>query len=218
MIDNNYKLWEEQDELKNIEKKANQNHIPIIDKKTANILKTIVLIKKPKLILEIGTAIGYSTLWLAEYSPQYSEIVTIERNEELLNLASKNIKDFGYKDKVKFKCGQAEEIIPYFRRKFDLVFIDAAKGQYLNLFKKVQEKISDNGIIICDNVFYKGLVRKNKKLTHKIRTIVVNMRDFLHYLEENDDFKTDIIDLADGISISRRRNKDEESRTAGPGR
>jgi len=211
MIDNNYKLWEEQGKLKNIEKKANQNHIPIIDKETANILKTVVLVKKPKLILEIGTAIGYSTLWLAKYSPQSSEIVTIERDEDLLNMALKNIKDFGYEDKVNFKFGQAEEIIPYFRRRFDFVFIDAAKAQYLNLFKKVQEKISYNGIIICDNVFYKGLIRKNNKLAHKIRTIVVNMRDFLHYLEKNDDFQTEIIDLADGISVSRRRNKDEES-------
>ncbi|HMA59548.1 MAG TPA: O-methyltransferase, partial [Halanaerobiales bacterium] len=104
------------------------------------------------------------------------------------------------------KFGEAQEIVQYLRRKFDLIFIDAAKGQYLNLFKIAEEKITDNGVIICDNVLYKGLVRDNQRVDHKIRTMIVNMRKFLIYLKNNKRFKTEILDIDDGITISSRRN------------
>jgi len=200
-------LWEESDKLKEIEKKAQKEHIPIISREIANILKSIISIKDPKLILELGTAVGYSTLWMAEYTDEKAEIVTIERDEERLIRAQKNLKDFGLDQKVNFKFGDAREIVPYLRRKFDLIFIDAAKGQYLNLFKMAEEKISDDGIIICDNVLYKGLIRNKQKVDHKMRTMVVNMRKFLIYLKNNKRFKTDILDIDDGLTISSRRNK-----------
>jgi len=200
-------LWEESDKLKEIEKKAQKEHIPIISREIANILKSIISIKDPKLILELGTAVGYSTLWMAEYMDEKAEIVTIERDEERFIRAQKNLKDFGLDQKVNFKFGDAREIVPYLRRKFDLIFIDAAKGQYLNLFKMAEEKISDDGIIICDNVLYKGLIRNKQKVDHKMRTMVVNMRKFLIYLKNNKRFKTDILDIDDGLTISSRRNK-----------
>ena len=202
-----FTLWEESEKLKEIEKKAQEEHIPIISKEIANILKSIISIKDPKLILELGTAVGYSTLWMAEYTDEKAEIVTIERDEERFIRAQKNLKEFGLDKKVNFKFGDAREIVPYLRRKFDLIFIDAAKGQYLNLFKMAEEKISDNGIIICDNVLYKGLIRNKQKVDHKIRTMVVNMRKFLIYLKNNKRFKTDILDIDDGLTISSRRNK-----------
>jgi predicted O-methyltransferase YrrM len=202
-----FSLWEESEKLRVIEKKAEKEHIPIISREIANILKSIISIKDPKLILELGTAVGYSTLWMAEYTDQDAEIVTIERDEERFKRAKENIKEFGFDKKVNFKFGDAREIVPYLRRKFDLIFIDAAKGQYLNLFKMAEEKISDNGIIICDNVLYKGLIRNNHKVDHKMRTMVVNMRKFLIYLKNNKRFKTDILDIDDGLTISSRRNK-----------
>jgi len=202
-----FTLWEESEKLKEIEKKAQKEHIPIISREIANILKSIISIKDPKLILELGTAVGYSTLWMAEYTDEKAEIVTIERDEERLIRAQKNLKDFGLDQKVNFKFGDAREIVPYLRRKFDLIFIDAAKGQYLNLFKMAEEKISDDGIIICDNVLYKGLIRNKQKVDHKMRTMVVNMRKFLIYLKNNKRFKTDILDIDDGLTISSRRNK-----------
>jgi len=202
-----FTLWEESEKLKEIEKKAQKEHIPIISREIANILKSIISIIDPKLILELGTAVGYSTLWMAEYMDEKAEIVTIERDEERLIRAQKNLKDFGLDQKVNFKFGDAREIVPYLRRKFDLIFIDAAKGQYLNLFKMAEEKISDDGIIICDNVLYKGLIRNKQKVDHKMRTMVVNMRKFLIYLKNNKRFKTDILDIDDGLTISSRRNK-----------
>ena len=202
-----FTLWEESEKLKEIEKKAEKEHIPIISREIANILKSIISIKDPKLILELGTAVGYSTLWMAEYTDEKAEIVTIERDEERFKRAKENIKEFGFDKKVNFKFGDAREIVPYLRRKFDLIFIDAAKGQYLNLFKMAEEKISDNGIIICDNVLYKGLIRNKQKVDHKMRTMVVNMRKFLIYLKNNKRFKTDILDIDDGLTISSRRNK-----------
>ena len=202
-----FTLWEESEKLKEIEKRAEKEHIPIISREIANILKSIISIKDPKLILELGTAVGYSTLWMAEYTDQEAEIVTIERDEERFKRAKENIKEFGFDKKVNFKFGDAREIVPYLRRKFDLIFIDAAKGQYLNLFKMAEEKISDNGIIICDNVLYKGLIRNKQKVDHKMRTMVVNMRKFLIYLKNNKRFKTDILDIDDGLTISSRRNK-----------
>src|SRR6056297_1290740 len=186
-----YTLWEDNERLKELEQQAKEEHIPIISRETANILKSIISIIDPKLILELGTAIGYSTLWMAEYMDEKAEIVTIERDEERFIRAQKNLKDFGLDQKVNFKFGDAREIVPYLRRKFDLIFIDAAKGQYLNLFKMAEEKISDDGIIICDNVLYKGLIRNKQKVDHKMRTMVVNMRKFLIYLENNKRFKTE---------------------------
>jgi predicted O-methyltransferase YrrM len=206
MGDNIFKLWEDKRKLKELESKAQQEKIPIISRETANIIKSVLTVKKPQLILEIGTAIGFSTLWMARYTDSDTEIVTIERKQERFNEARKNIKEFGFNEKVTFKFGDAQEIAPYLRRKFDLVFIDAAKGQYLNLFKMVEDKISENGIIICDNILYKGLVRSDKKVDHDIRTIVVNLRKFFIYLKNNQKFKTEIFDIDDGISISTRRN------------
>ena len=206
MGDNIFNLWEDKKDLKKLESKALKENIPIISRETANILKSVITVKQPKLILEIGTAIGFSTLWLAQYTDSDTEIVTIERNQARFNNARKNIKKFGFNDKVTFKFGDGQEIVPYLRREFNFVFIDAAKGQYLNLFKLVEDKISENGIIICDNILYKGLVRNNKKVDHDIRTIVINLRKFLIYLKNNQKFKTEIFDIDDGISISTRRN------------
>ncbi|HKL13327.1 MAG TPA: O-methyltransferase [Halanaerobiales bacterium] len=202
-----YTLWEDNERLKELEQQAKEEHIPIISRETANILKSIISIKKPKLILELGTAIGYSTLWMAEYTDSDTEIVTVERDEKRFKQAQQNIEDFGFNKKLNFKFGDAREIVPYLRRKFDLIFIDAAKGQYLNLFKMAEGKIKEDGIIICDNVLYKGLVRNNQKVEHKIRSMVVNMRKFLIYLKNNKRFKTEILDIDDGITISSRRNR-----------
>ncbi len=206
MGDNIFKLWEDKRELQELERRAHQKNIPIISRETANIIKSILTVKKPKLILEIGTAIGFSTLWMARYTDLDTEIVTIERNQKRFDEARKNIKEFGFNDKVTFKFGDAQEVVPYLRRKFNLVFVDAAKGQYLNLFKMIEENITNNGIIICDNILYRGLVRSEEKVDHEIRTIVVNLRKFLIYLKNNQKFKTEIFDIDDGISISTRRN------------
>ncbi|MGM0445821.1 MAG: O-methyltransferase [Bacillota bacterium] len=205
MTDQFFKLWEDNQSLKELEKRAKKDHIPIISRDTANFIKSVLLFTNPKLILEVGTAIGYSTLWLAEYSDPDCEIVTIERDEARLIEAKENIKEFKFTKKVNFKYGDALEILPYLRRKFDLIFIDAAKGQYLNLFKMAEEKITDNGIILCDNVLYKGLVKDKGKLDHKMRTIVVNMRKFLIYLKNNQKFDSRLFDIDDGLTISIRR-------------
>ena len=205
MTNDFFKLWEDNNKLKELEKRAKKDHIPIINRDTANFIKSVLLFNRPKLILEVGTAIGYSTLWFAEYSETDCEIVTIERDEERLIEAKENIEEFGYSKKVNFKYGDALEILPYLRRKFDLIFIDAAKGQYLNLFKMAEDIINDNGIILCDNVLYKGLVKDKGKVDHKMRTIVVNMRKFLIYLKNNQKFDSRLFDIDDGLTISIRR-------------
>ena len=205
MTDQIFKLWEDSQKLKDLEKRAKKDHIPIINRDTANFLKSVLLFNNPKLILEVGTAVVYSTLWLAEYSDSDCEIVTIERDETRLIEAKENIKEFRFNKKVKFKYGDALEIIPYLRRKFDLIFIDAAKGQYLNLFKLAEDKVNENGIILCDNVLYKGLVKNEGKVDHKMRTIVVNMRKFLIYLKNNQKFNSRLFDIDDGLTISIRR-------------
>jgi len=205
MTNDFFKLWEDNEKLKEIEKRAKKEHIPIINRDTANFIKSVLLFNNPKLILEVGTAIGYSTLWLAEYSDPNCEIVTIQRDEARLIEAKENVEDFGYSKKINFKYGDALEILPYLRRKFDLIFIDAAKGQYLNLFKMAEDIINVNGIILCDNVLYKGLVNDQGKVEHKMRTIVVNMRKFLIYLKNNQKFDSRLFDIDDGLTISIRR-------------
>ena len=157
------------EELEIIKEKALENHIPIIMDDTLEVLDKILKEVKPQRILEIGTAVGYSAMCFSEYLEEDGKIDTIERDEERIAEAKVNIEKVGVADKINIYEGDAVEILPTLNQKYDVVFIDAAKGKYPFFLKEALRMIKPNGIILADNILYKGYVMSDYN-KHKQRT------------------------------------------------
>lgn len=188
------------DKIKNI---ALQNHIPIIMDDTLEVIANILKEKMPKRILEIGTAVGYSAICFSEYLEGNSTIDTIERDEERIIEAKKNIKALNLEHKINILEGDAVEILQTLNEKYDIVFIDAAKGKYPIFLKEAIRLLNDKGIIFADNILYKGYTLSDYN-KHKQRTAVRGLREFLKLLEENKNFETELLEVGDGLTISRK--------------
>ncbi|ACL69340.1 O-methyltransferase [Halothermothrix orenii] len=197
--------------LKNIEEEARRRYIPVVRPEVGQFLMILTRLVNPVRILEIGTAIGYSTIWMARGSSPGTEIVTIEKNEESAFEALENFKKAGIEDRINIKIGDALEIIPFLRRQFDLVFIDGAKGQYINYFDLVIDLLPIGGVIVADNVLYRGKVKKGGYIKHKHRTMVRNLRNYLDKINNHKLFDSTVIPVGDGISLSVRRKNSEKS-------
>ena len=192
------------DMIDNIKQKALENHIPIIMDETLEVLDNILGKIKPKRILEIGTAVGYSAICFSKYLDENGKIDTIERDEERIAEAKVNIEKVGLSDKINIYEGDAVEILPTLNEKYDVVFIDAAKGKYPFFLKEALRMIKPNGIILADNILYKGYVMSDYN-KHKQRTAVRNLREYIKEITENPDFETEILEVGDGLAISKRR-------------
>lgn len=190
--------------LKEMELYAEENHVPIIEKEVAQLLKVLLKIIKPKNILEIGTAIGYSALIMASSIDENSNITTIERRLDMIELAEKNINSTKYKDKINILYGEAEEILPSLNDKFDFIFLDAAKGQYLEFFNYCMNLINKEGVIVSDNVLFKGMVASDKLVIRRKKTIVKRLREYLKYINHLDGYSSCIIPIGDGVAITYR--------------
>lgn len=191
------------EELYKIKIKALELHIPIIMDDTLEVLESLLTEVKPKRILEIGTAVGYSAICFSEFLDEDGIIDTIERDEERANEAKENVKKVGVEDKINIFIGDAVEILPTFNNKYDIVFIDAAKGKYPFFLEQAIRLITDNGVIVADNILYKGYVMSDYN-KHKQRTAVRNLREYIKEIQENPRFNTEILDVGDGLAISRR--------------
>ncbi len=190
-------------ELEKIKKEALENKIPIIMDDTLNEISKILIDKKPTKILEIGTAVGYSAICFTEYLQKDGNIDTIEREEERVLKAKENIKKAEVEDKINIYFGDAVEILPTLNNKYDVIFIDAAKGKYPIFLKEALRMLNKTGIILADNVLYKGYVLGDYN-KHKQRTAVRNLREFLKELEENPNLETNILEVGDGLAIARK--------------
>lgn len=188
--------------LKQIKEKALEEHIPIIMDDTLEIIKNELLKNRPKRILEIGTAVGYSAICFTEYLAEGGIIETIERDEERANEAMENFKNTEVQDKVILHKGDAIEILPNLNEKFDMVFIDAAKGKYPFFLKEALRMLNSDGIIFADNILYKGYVMSDYN-KHKQRTAVRNLREYIKETTENPNLETEILEVGDGLAISR---------------
>lgn len=193
------------DYLIQIEKKAEREYIPIIKAEVGQFLRVLVKAKKPARILEIGTAVGYSTIWMAGAAHGDTEIVTIERDEDMYLEAERNFSELGLKTRIKQKFGDALEILPYLKRRFDLVFIDGAKGQYLNYLERILDLVPEGGIILADNVFYHGHVEKEGQILHKRRTMVRVLQEYIRVITEHPLLESIILPVGDGIALSVRK-------------
>ena len=185
-----------------IRQKALDEHIPIIMNDTLEVVDKILTEIKPRRILEIGTAVGYSAICFSKYLQPDGVIDTIERDAERVAEARINIKNVGLEDKINIYEGDAVEILPTLNEKYDVVFIDAAKGKYPFFLKEALRMIKPNGIILADNILYKGYVMSDYN-KHKQRTAVRNLREYVKEVTENPNIETEILEVGDGLAVSR---------------
>jgi len=198
-------------ELEKIKEKALENHIPIIMDDTLEVIAKILTEKKPKRILEIGTAVGYSAMCFSKYLAEDGSIDTIERDEERIEEAKQNFKKVKVENKINLYEGDAVEILPTLNEKYDVVFIDAAKGKYPFFLKEALRMLKQDGIIFADNILYKGYVMSDYN-KHKQRTAVRNLREYIKETTENPNLETEILEVGDGLAISKMKlNKKIES-------
>lgn len=190
------------EELKKIKEKALEDHIPIIMDDTLEVIENYLKEKNVKRILEIGTAVGYSAICFTKVLSEDGIIDTIERDEERVKQAKINIEKAEVKDKINIYDGNALEILPTLNEKYDVVFIDAAKGKYPFFLKEALRMIKENGVIFADNILYKGYVMSDYN-KHKQRTAVRNLREYIKEVSENPNLDTEILEVGDGLAISK---------------
>lgn len=190
------------DYIVTIKQKALEEHIPIIMDDTLKEIEKILKELKPNKILEIGTAVGYSAICFSEFLSENGRIDTIERDIERAEEAKINIKALDLENKINILVGDAVEILPTLNEKYDMVFIDAAKGKYPFFLEQALRLIKDNGVIIADNILYKGYVMSDYN-KHKQRTAVRNLREYISKIQENPLLETKILEVGDGLAISK---------------
>ena len=190
-----------EEELKKIKEIALENHITIIMDDTLEVIEKVLKEEKPKRILEIGTAVGYSASCFVRVCPEVI-VDTIELNEERYNEALVYLKNIGIENNVNVYLGNAVEILPTLNNNYDIVFIDANKGKYPVFLQEAIRMINNNGLIIADNVLYKGYVMSHYN-KHKQRTAVRHLREYLKEATENEMLETEILEVGDGLAITR---------------
>lgn len=190
------------EELNKIKEKALEDHIPIIMDDTLEVIEDYLKEKNVGRILEIGTAVGYSAICFTKVLSEEGIIDTIERDEERVKQAKINIEKAEVKDKINIYKGDAVEILPTLNEKYDVVFIDAAKGKYPFFLKEALRMIKENGVIFADNILYKGYVMSDYN-KHKQRTAVRNLREYIKEVSENPNLDTEILEVGDGLAISK---------------
>lgn len=188
--------------LKIMEKYAEENHVPIIQPEVAQLLRILLKTNKPKNILEIGTAIGYSAIIMANNTSKETKIISIERRNDMVKLAEENIKKHDYSNKIEILEGDAIEVLPTLKNKYDFIFLDAAKGHYMDFFTESMSLLRVGGIIVSDNVLFKGMVASDNLVIRRKKTIVKRLREFLRYINEIEGYTSSVIPIGDGLAIT----------------
>lgn len=191
------------DFLDEIEGIALAKKVPIIRKETQSLLRILLQIKQPKQILEVGTAIGFSALFMEEVNPTESDITTIENDKNRIAIAHQNFINAGKDDLIHLVEGDAQDILLKLNEKYDFIFMDAAKGQYLHFLPLVLQLLKPGAIIVSDNVLQDGdIIQSRFAVTRRNRTIHKRMREYLYSITHNEELATTILTVGDGIAIS----------------
>ena len=185
-----------------LKNKAQHEHIPIRMDDTLEVIEEYLKENKPKKMLEIGTAVGYSAICFTEFLSEDGIIDTIEREHIRVEEAKENIKKMGLEDKINILEGDAVDILPTLNGKYDAIFIDAAKGKYPFFLKESLRMLESDGIIFADNILYKGYVLSDYN-KHKQRTAVRNLREYIKKTTENENLDTKILEVGDGLAITK---------------
>lgn len=191
--------------LKEIEDFARENGVPIVQKETGVFLEFMTSMKKPKRILELGTAIGFSSILMYEAAGTEPEIVTIERDEKMIELANVNLNKFNLSDKIKIEQGDCLEVLEKLNEPFDLIFMDAGKGHYNHFLPHCLRLLKQDGVIVADNVLFRGMVASQELVKRRKITIVKRMRTYLELVTQDKNLITSVIPMGDGIAVTKRR-------------
>ena len=198
-------------ELLALEKEALENSVPIIKKETQGLLKFLLQLKQPIRILEVGTAIGFSALFMSEYTNQSCTITTIEKVPMRLIVAEKNLASERYprRDKITLRKGEALEVLQKLvqeEQSYDFIFLDAAKAQYMSFLPELMKLLMSGGLLVTDNVLQDGTVINSRySITRRDRTIHSRMRDYLYSITHMEELETVILPVGDGVAISYRK-------------
>ncbi len=200
MVKSNYAI------IKEIKEYAIENKIPIMNQEGIDFLTTFIIKYQIKNILEIGTAIGYSSIMMTLCGPNI-KVTTIERDEQRYLEAVKNIKRLNLEDRITLIFNDA--LNTKINDKYDLIFIDAAKAQNIKFFELFERNLNEGGYIITDNMYFHGLVNKNEKeiKSRNVRGIVKKIKDYITFLKNNEDYNTTIYDIGDGIAVSEKKTR-----------
>jgi len=191
------------DFLNAIEKKALEDRVPIIRRETQSLLRVLLKDKKPVNILEVGTAIGFSALLMAENTSDSTRITTIEKFEKRIPIAKENFERSGYGHRITLLEGDAMEWLTKLTDTFDFIFMDAAKAQYINYLPEVKRLLTDGGMLVSDNVLQDGDIIESKfAVIRRDRTIHKRMREYLFALNNDNELTSTILPLGDGIALS----------------
>ena len=186
-----------------IEKEALADGVPIIRKEMGNLLKVLLLLKQPQKILEVGTAVGYSSILMSENMPQNCRITTIENYEKRIPVAKNNFKRAGKEEVITLLEGDAMDILKELDGMYDFIFMDAAKGQYINFLPELLRLMPVGGLLISDNVLQEGdIVESRYGVTRRNRTIHTRMREYIYTLTHAEQLETSIVPIGDGITLS----------------
>lgn len=189
-------------ELLKIKEKALEEHIPIIMDDTLETIEKYIGNSKINKILEIGTAVGYSAICFTQFLSENGKIDTIEREKDRVEEAKENIKKAEVQEYIQIYEGDAVEILPNLNDKYDMIFIDAAKGKYPFFLQQSLRLLNSDGIIFADNILYKGYVMSDYN-KHKQRTAVRNLREYIKEVSENPNLETEILEVGDGLAVSK---------------
>ncbi|MCH5344217.1 MAG: O-methyltransferase [Acetatifactor sp.] len=196
--------------LDEIEKVANDTEVPIIRKSMQSLLKFLLAYAKPKNILEVGTAIGFSALLMSEHAPEGCRITTIEKYEKRIPVARENFRRAGKEEAITLLEGDATELLRELTGTYDLIFMDAAKGQYIHFLPDILRLLSKGGLLISDNVLQDGdVVESRFAVTRRNRTIHARMREYLYELKHHPKLETCILPVGDGVTLSVKVGQDE---------
>lgn len=189
--------------LENLEQYALEKRVPIIRREMQSFIKMFLALNQPKRILEVGTAIGFSTLLMCEYGPKDLEIVTIENYEKRIPIAKENFRKAQREKQITLLEGDAGKILKELDGSFDMIFMDAAKGQYINWLPDVMRLMKKGGVLISDNVLQEGdIIESHYLVERRNRTIYKRMREYLYELKHNPALVTSVLPLGDGVTVS----------------
>lgn len=189
--------------LNEIEEFAKKTNVPIIRSEMQSLLRLLLVIKQPQSILEVGTAIGFSALLMSEYAPKNCKITTIEKYEKRIPIARSNFEKTGKDKQITLLEGDAVPILENMQESYDFIFMDAAKGQYINFLPDIMRLLNLGGILVSDNVLQDGdIIESRFAVTRRNRTIHTRMRDYLYELKHMENLVTSILPVGDGVTIS----------------
>ena len=192
--------------LDQIEREATADYVPIIRKEMQSFLKFLLAMKKPARILEVGTAVGFSAILMAEYDPVPCQITTIENYEKRIPIARENFKRAGKEAQIALLEGDAAEVLKTLEGPYDFIFMDAAKGQYIHFLPEILRLLAKDGVLVSDNVLQDGDVIESRfAVTRRNRTIHKRMREYLYTLTHSEELVTAVLPVGYGITLSTRR-------------